>query len=235
MQILQVALTSLIAVIILFLITRFLGFKQVSQLTMFDYVIGISMGSIAADMAIELENPEHSIVAMLVFGLVAILVTLITRKSGKLRKKINGTTHIVYDKGVIYRENLKKSKIDLSEFLSMCRTQGYFNLKDIQTAVFEDNGSLSILPSCKTRPSRPDDFGLNPKQNYVKTNIIMDGKLCRNNLELTGKTEKWVENQIYKQGYSCVDDILLATLENNSNELVLYPMETETDTSDRFQ
>ena len=124
MELLKIAFTSVASVVTLFLLTKLMGNKQISQLSMFDYVIGISIGSIAAEFATELENPERTLVAMIVYAVIAYLVSLVTGKSTHMRKMINGKPLILFDKGKLYRENFKKAKIDLSEFLPHCRNQG---------------------------------------------------------------------------------------------------------------
>ena len=152
MEILQVLITSAVSLAVLFLLTKLMGNKQVSQLSMFDYIIGISIGSIAAEMATELENPENSLAAMIVYGVIAFLVSVISQRSTKVRKVMSGRPLVIMDNGIIYRENLKKARIDLSDFLTQCRTSGYFDLNQIQTAVMEYNGAISFLP---VRPLLP--------------------------------------------------------------------------------
>ena len=145
MEILKVVLTSLLSVVSLFIIAKILGHKQISQLDFFDYITGITIGSIAAELATELEKPFKPLIAMLVYGVVAVALTLIVSKFPKSRKFINGTPTIIMNNGKIYRKNMKKAKLDLTEFMVLCRQEGYFNLDDIQTAVFEYNGRLKAL------------------------------------------------------------------------------------------
>ena len=140
MELLQILLTSLLSVGALFLIAKLMGHKQMSQLDFFDYITGITIGSIAAELATELEQPLQPLIAIGVYGAMSILLSKITGLFPKTRKFINGSPTILMNNGKIYRKNLKKAKLDLSEFMVMCRQQGYFNLQDIQTAVFEFNG-----------------------------------------------------------------------------------------------
>ena len=201
MEILTIVLTSISSVITLFLLTKLMGNKQVSQLSMFDYIIGISIGSIAAEFATELENPEHSLIAMLVYGFSAYLVSIVTGKSTRLRKIIIGRPLILFDKGNLYRKNLKKARIDLSDFLTHCRNQGFFDLSQIRTAVFEYNGSVSILPVEVNRPIEPQDMNLNPVQQEIFVNVILDGNINEENLRKAGKDTKWLEKQLKNQGF----------------------------------
>ena len=108
-QIGMTVLTALLSIVVMFLLTKLMGTKQVSQMTMFDYVTGITVGSIAAELATELEEPAKPLTAMVVYGLVAVLISIITCKSLKLRAWITGKPLVLLENGVIYRENLKKA------------------------------------------------------------------------------------------------------------------------------
>ena len=133
----------------------------------FDYITGITVGSIAAEMATELEQPWKPLTAMVLYGIITLLMSLLSMKVPRARKYLNGTPTILMDQGKLYRENLKKAKLDLSEFMVMCRQQGYFDLRSIQTAVFEYNGKLTILPVTAQRPATPADLQLTPAQEQL--------------------------------------------------------------------
>ncbi|MGN1339362.1 MAG: DUF421 domain-containing protein [Oscillospiraceae bacterium] len=235
MVILQVTLTSLLSVVALFLLTKLMGNKQLSQLSMFDYIIGISIGSIAAEFATELENPEHSLLAMVIYALSAYLVSLVTNKSTRLRKMISGKPLILFDNGNLYRDNFKKSKIDLSDFLTQCRNMGYFDLAQVQTAVLEFNGSISILPVDKYRPLAPSDMNLNPTQQQLMVNVILDGNVNEENLTLTGNSMAWLTNQLHSQGFESPVEIFLGTVNTTNNTLTLYPTNEIKNNSDPFE
>ena len=235
MELLKIAFTSVASVVTLFLLTKLMGNKQISQLSMFDYVIGISIGSIAAEFATELENPERTLVAMIVYAVIAYLVSLVTGKSTHMRKMINGKPLILFDKGKLYRENFKKAKIDLSDFLTHCRNQGYFDLSQIQTAVFEYNGSISILPAEAHRPLEPSDMNMHPVQQEILVNVILDGNINEENLKRTGNNKIWLEKQLHSQGYHHIDEIYLGSVNTVDNTLLLYALEVENKTCDPFE
>ena len=201
MEIIKVLLTSLLSVGALFAVAKIMGHKQMSQLDFFDYISGITIGSIAAELATELEEPLKPLIAIAVYGAAAVLLSKITSLFPKTRKYINGTPTILMNNGKLYRENLKKAKLDLSEFMVMCRQQGYFNLSDIQTAVFEFNGKLSILPVSKKRPANPEDLNLSPAPEFIHTEVIMDGRILDENLKRMGLDDKWLLKQLNAQGY----------------------------------
>lgn len=123
MEIIKVILTSFLSAVSLFLIAKIIGHKQMSQLDFFDYITGITIGSIAAELATELEKPLKPLIAMIVYGIITIILALTTSKFPRMRKFINGTPTIIMNNGKIYRKNLKKSKLDLSEFMVMCRQE----------------------------------------------------------------------------------------------------------------
>ncbi len=217
MDFIKLILTSLLSVISLFLIAKIMGHKQVAQLDFFDYINGITIGSIAAELATDLETPWKPLIAMLVYGMIAVGLSLITSKFPKIRKYVNGSPTILMNDGKIYRKNMKKAKLDLSEFLTMCREQGYFDLNDIQTAIFEYNGKLTILPNSANRPITPADMKLHPEPDYINTELIMDGRIMGENLKRMGLDLKWLEKQIKAQGFHDVKEIFLGLCDNNNN------------------
>ena len=221
MEILKVVLTSILSVAALFIIAKILGHKQMSQLDFFDYITGITIGSIAAELATELEKPFKPLIAMLVYGVVAVTLTLVTSKFPKSRKFINGTPTIIMNNGKIYRKNMKKAKLDLTEFMVLCRQEGYFNLNDIQTAVFEYNGRLTVLPKSFKRAVNPEDLGISPKVEYISTEVIMDGRILEENLKRMGLDHIWLEKQIKEQGFKNAKEIILGLCDENK-QLTLF-------------
>jgi uncharacterized membrane protein YcaP (DUF421 family) len=226
MEILQIALTSAASLAMLFLLTKLMGNKQVSQLTMLDYIIGISIGSIAAEMATDLETPTHSLTAMITYGVIAAGVSLVSQRSLKARKIMSGKPLILLDNGKIYRKNMKKGRIDLSEFLMQCRSQGYFDISLIQTAVMEFNGNISILPLSTDRPVTPADIELSPQQEKLTTAVIMDGHVDEKNLKITGNNEIWLTKQLHEQGYNNPSEVFLAMCDSN-NKLTIFAMDND--------
>lgn len=222
MDILKVILTALLSVAALLVITKIMGHKQVSQLDFFDYVSGITIGSIGAELATELEEPYKPLIALAVYCGASLLLRLLAHKLPRTRKYINGTPSILFDGGKLYRINLKKAKIDLSEFMLMCREQGYFDLDEIQTAVFEHNGKLSILPKAANRPATPEDLKITVKATHIGVEVIMDGRILGENLARMGQNEKWLETQIKSQGFKNAKEIFLGVYCAQEDKLTLY-------------
>lgn len=215
MDFLCVCLTSLFSFGALFVIAKFIGHKQISQLDFFDYITGITIGSIAAEMATELENPWKPLTAMVIYGAVSWLLSILSNKFPRMRKYLNGTPTILMDHGKLYRENFKKAKLDLSEFMVMCRQQGYFDLTGIETAVYEYSGKLTILPVSDKRPATPSDMNLHPEQELLFTELIMDGRVLEDNLKRMGLDLTWLNKQLEQNRIHSPKEVFLAVCDKN--------------------
>ena len=225
MEIVNLILTALLSVVALFVITKTMGHKQVAQLDFFDYVSGITIGSIAAELATELEKPYKPLIALAIYGLVSLLLNLATHKFPRTRKFINGTPTILFSNGKLFRRNLKQAKLDLSEFMLLCREQGYFDLDEIETAIFEHNGKLSVLPKAKNRPATPEDLKIKAKPTHIGVEVIMDGRVMGENLSRIGRDGAWLSKRLKLQGYADAKGIFLAIYRPDRDKLTLYPNE----------
>lgn len=212
---------SLISLILLFLICKLIGKKQVSELSLFDYVIGISIGNFAAEMIMDIEgNFLNGVVAIIVFGLSSFFVSLIALKSIILRRILIGTPTIIVQNGKILKENLVKTKIDINELLEEVRTNGYFDLSEVEYVIMEANGKLSILPKSENKQVTLKDMNIKTDKASLCANVIIDGKIMNNNLSNMKKDEEWLYKELKIKGVN-LDEILLATLDNNE-KLVIY-------------
>jgi len=218
MEILKIIGLSIGSIIILFTLTKIMGQREMSQLSIFDYFITITIGSIAAEMSTSLENNFiQPVVAMIVYAVITLIVSFLNTKFVKLRPILSGKTLILYDNGTLFKENFKKAKIDLNEFLVQCRTSGFFNLSDIKTALLEENGKISFLPYSDKRPANPSDFNMKPKEDGIITNLILDGKIMEENLKELKVDKLWLMEMLQKQGIIKTDNIFLATYNTDGN------------------
>ena len=220
-EVLTTSYRAIISLAVLFLVTKMIGKKQVSELSLFDYVIGISIGNFAAEMTINLESQEiNGIVAVLIFGIVAYIVSYITMKSIYLRRFFIGVPTIIIDKGKINYKNMKKFKMDINDLLEQARINGYFDLSEIECGIMEANGIMSFkLKDIYDTPTNKD-LNINTKNIGICANIIIDGKYMKNNISNMNKNIEWVENKIKDMGYN-INNILLATL-NEKDEINIY-------------
>lgn len=181
-----------------------------SELNMFDYINGITIGSIAAELATgEFTDIYDGVMAMVIYSLIAIMLTFLSQKSLLLRRFITGKSIIIYDNGKFYNKNLSTAKIDINEILVMCRSKGYFNFDEIQTIILESNGQLSILPKGKNRPLTPDDMKITVLQSGVEAVVIQDGKVLERNLKATGNNIEWLKKELKKQNIKTSEVSLL--------------------------
>ncbi len=218
MDLLKICLSSIGSVTALFVLMKILGNRQMSQLSMFDYINGITIGSIAAEMATSLENDfMKPLTAMIIYTAVIYLLYIISSKSLKARKVINGKSFILYENGKLIEKNFKKSKLDINEFLTQCRINGYFNLADLECAVLETTGHISFSPLSTKRPVIPEDLNLSPPQDKRVVNVIIDGQIIEENLKYTGNNKTWLENNLKNQKKSDISKIFLATCDINNN------------------
>lgn len=209
---LKVVLTTVLSVVLLFIITRLIGYRQLSELSLFDYINGITIGSIAAELA-TCENDEvlPIAVAMVIYGVFSILVALLTDKSIAMRKLFIGNPTLLMKNGRLYYEGFRKSRLDVNEFLMKCRNNGYFDITQIDTAILEPNGRVSFLPVSQNRPATPKDMKLSVTQDTLVANVIIDGKIIDRSLEAIGKDRKWLADKLKSQNYSDYNNILLAS------------------------
>lgn len=208
---------SIGSLIVLFLITKLMGKKQVSELSLFDYVIGISIGNFTAEMVMNFDYQYiNGIIAIVSFGIVSYLVSIITMKSIKLRRLLIGIPTVIIEDGKISLEALKSTKLDINDLLEQCRTMGYFDITEISYAILEVNGKMSILPKSDYQVPNLVDLNIKTDKAYLSINIIIDGKLMNENLKNSNKNEEWLKKELKKQGYSNYNNILLATLTNGN-------------------
>lgn len=235
MSFIKVILTSLASVITLFLLTKLTGKKQVGELSMFDYINGITIGSIAAEMATadkwEFIDP---FIAMIVYALASVAISCFSQKSLAMRKYLTGTTELLYKNGKIYNEILKKSRIDIIEFLSQLRVNGYFDLNDVSEVYMEPNGRFSIIPTENVRPSTPKDLNLNPKQTKPAVIVVSDGVFIRENMKSASVTEKTIISTAKANGASSIQDVFLATVSRDGS-ISVYLRTSQKPANDIFQ
>ena len=234
-DIFKILLTSLASILALFVLTKLMGNRQMSQMSMFDYVNGITIGSIAAEFATSLEGDFlKPLTAMVVYAAVAACISFATCKSMWLRRFINGRPIVLYENGKLYEKNLAYARLDINEFLTQCRVGGYFDLAELETAIFETNGQISFLPLSKNRPVTPDDLQMEPQPETPAIAVIIDGTVIAENLKCSGNNDEWLKKELAAQHIKSPNEVFLATC-NTQNELTIYKKTGEIIKHDIFE
>lgn len=224
----EVVIRCIIAMTTLFFMTKLLGKKQVSELSLFDYVVGISIGNFASEMAINLEAEFfNAMLAIVVFGVLAYIISILTLKSLKLRKFFIGSPTILLEHGNLIYKNMKKSMIDVNDILSQAREMGYFDISEVEFAILEANGKISFLPKGEYKNINIKDMNLKIEKQGLCANVIMDGNIMNDNLNNIGKDEEWLLHELDVKGKN-VSDILLATVDIN-DKIVIFDRRKDID------
>ncbi len=212
-EILKIIVTTTVSIIVLFLLTKLVGNKQLSELNMFDYIVSITIGSIAAELATELENPEQPLTAMIAYGVISFGVSVLCSKSIVVRRIIFGHSVILMKNGKLYKKSFKKCRLDLNEFLMQCRLNGFYDLSAVDTAVMEASGKISFLPRAAKRPATPEDLKIVPTGEGIFLNAVMDGEIMHENLRAVGRDEKWLLSELLAHGFAGPEGIYLAIID----------------------
>ena len=212
----QAAVHSLVSVVVLFAFTRLAGKKQISQLSFFHYVIGISIGSIAAAFAVDLdiEFPEF-LTSVIIYGLFPILLSQISLHNHMGRKILTGSPVILIQDGKIIENNLRKTKLSVEDLLEECRIKNAFNLSEVEFAVLETNGQVSVQMKPPNLPLTPKDMDIKTQYKGLCANLIIDGLVMEENLKIIDKNKKWLLEELSKQNITDTSDILLAFTDNS--------------------
>ena len=231
-NILYTILRATLSMLVLFLLSRMLGPRQISQMSLYDYILGITIGSIAATMAIDNSIPIYvSVVAMAVYALFTLIMSLLTNKSIKARKFFSQTPKVLMENGKIIENNLRKTHIDINDLTSAARTQGIFDLGSVLFAVIEPTGSISFLQNKESMPLTQESM-TSQEQNTVFANVIIDGNVMPNALKAIGKDRQWLNKALHDAGTKA-DKVLLASADKDG-KIRIYDKYTVSNGKDYF-
>jgi uncharacterized membrane protein YcaP (DUF421 family) len=213
-----IALRSLFAFVAVLLMARWLNKEQLSHLTFIDWIVGITIGSIAANMATDFQGRSWSyMTALVAFSAAAYLVGFITEKSRPVRKLIEGEPTVVIHNGRILEHNMAKLRYNLDNLLSQLRDKNVFNIEDVEFALLEGNGGLSVLLKSQKRPVTPADLNVPTSYEGVSSEIIVDGQVIYQNLRQNELDEQWLIAELKKRGYNSPRDIMFASLSSDGH------------------
>ena len=219
-----VLINSSIAFIYLFIISKLLGKKQIAQLEFIDYAVGISLGSIAAEMATNSDKPFYFyLIAMSIFFVFAFVVAFVGRKNTFLKRWLKGKpATLIYDGKIDYKQ-LKKSNIDVNDLLSMLREKGYFDIADVAYAVFEPSGDLSVMPVGAQKPLVMEDYDKEKIEKAELSNVlIVDGTISKSGLSEINKDEAWLYDRLKIRDKKELDNIILAVYDDKNDSFNVH-------------
>lgn len=222
MDFLNVILKSIFSIVVLFLVTKVVGKKQVSELSLFDYIIGISIGNFAAEIIMD-DFHEYilGLVAMVTFGVSALFVSIMSMKSIIFRRLVFGVPTIIMQDGKILVNSMKKVRIDINDLLEQARGSGYFDLEEIAYAIMEASGKISFLSKDMYSILKKKDMGIKSAKDSLVANVIIDGNIIDKNIKNTDTTKEWIINQLKVKGFTTYENIILATYKNNKLNIYL--------------
>lgn len=216
--ILVVIIRSAIAFFSLLFLMRLIGKQQISQLTFFDYIVGITIGSIASTLSVQVnENTLATLTGMVIWTLLAILIALLGVKSINVRRAVDGEATVVIANGKILEDNLKKIMIPIDELISELRTKNVFNIADVEFALFEPNGKLSVQLKSQKQPLTPADLNIPVQYSGLPVNLIINGKILPEKLDSLKLTKAWLYHQLKKENITDIALVSLAQLDAKGN------------------
>ncbi|MCQ6282784.1 DUF421 domain-containing protein [Bacillus sp. EB600] len=211
---------SIIFIIFLFLTTKLLGKKQISQLTFFEYVVGITVGSVAGEVVTGLEsNMFYGGLAIFILGSITFLVNLYSIKSKRFRDMVEGTGTVVIEGGKILEDNLKREKYTIDDLSSLLRQKNIFKIADVEFAVLEPRGKISALLKKENQPLTSKDLQIKAANEKEPQTVIMDGAILDEALRSSGKSREWLQLELDKLEVT-IDNVFLGQL-NSYGELTV--------------
>lgn len=218
MMYIQALVRSVISIVVLFAFTKLIGKRQMSNMSLFDYINGMTIGSIAGEMATGVErNLWVGVIAMSFYGGVVFLMDFIDRKSIRARRFFSGVPTLLYQDGKFLKKNFARAQLSISEFQEMCRVSGYYDITRIASAQLESSGRLSILAKSDLQTVTLADLKIPATEKAVPPiSVIYDGKILDRNLIQLGKNTAWLEKTLKEQKV-VLSDVFLATVDGQGN------------------
>ncbi|WP_112180199.1 MULTISPECIES: DUF421 domain-containing protein [Paraliobacillus] len=218
MSISTLSIRLVIAFATLLILTRMTGRKEISQMTFFNFVSGIAIGTIGASLAIDQTlSIRNGVYALAVWSAITIVIGIIDLKSTKFRYAVAGQPRVVIKEGKIMEEELRKVRLDIDALNVLLRKKNIFAINDVDYAIFETDGSLSVDKKEKVKPLAKTDLQIQNKANVfpTPTMIVSDGKIDNNNLEKLHLNKDWVMKQLESAGVGSIDEVFYAAVQKD--------------------
>lgn len=208
---LAIAIDIFVGFIALFTITKVLGRNQFSQITPFDFISALILGELLGNAVYDPEiNVKEVVFASVLWGILIFTTEMLTQKVKKLRKLLEGDPVIVIHHGQLQYKSLAKSKLDLNQLQNLLRQQGFFSIEEVEFAILETNGIISVLPKSQYAPPNTEDLHLELKPVYLPVTLIIDGEVLYDNLTEAGFNEEWLQQQLANHNIFDYKDVLFA-------------------------
>ncbi len=208
---------SVVMFLALFIIVKIQGKKQIKNLTFYDYVLSIAIGSIAADSIISLDTPLYDgLMALAVFGLIGYIMSVISFNNPNVSEILDGQPLILFENGNFNYHNLEVAKLNVAKVLENCRLKGCFDINELDCAVLEASGDVSILLKGNSQPLTSKDLKNSMQKNNLKQSlnyeIIVDGVINETELKKAKKTKTWLNNYL-KENKKKLENISLLVID----------------------
>ncbi|HLS10312.1 DUF421 domain-containing protein [Lentibacillus sp.] len=211
----EILIRSVVFLIVLFLITKGLGKKQMSQLNIFQYITGIVIGSIVAIHVTDATtNPVYGILALAVWFLIPLAVEFLSLKSKRFRNIVQGKGTVLIQNGKIMKDNLKKERFTTDNLLEELRNNQVFNAADVEFAVLEQTGKVNILPKKENQPVTPKILGQQVAPEKEPQTVIMDGKVLLEPLANASLNTDWLDTELAKMNVS-IENVFLGQVDSD--------------------
>ena len=195
---------------------RIMGKGELSELQPFELVIIILISEVASIPMEKTDIPLiNGIISIFTLVLLQILISYMNLKSEKARKIICGKPSVLIDKGKIVESELKALRININDLIEQLRIKNYINIQDVEYAILETNGELSVIPKPAKRPITAADLNLKPEETFIPISLIIDGSINYENLQKANKDIGWLREEIKKHNIKDIKDILYCTVDNN--------------------
>ncbi|MGD8191953.1 DUF421 domain-containing protein [Brevibacillus ginsengisoli] len=210
----NILIRSVLAFVTLFVLAKLIGKRQISQLTYIEYIVGISIGDIAAFMATDMDGPlYHSFISMGIFAAIPILLEFLSLKSKKVREAVQGRPTILVKDGKILEDNLKKERITVEDFMEQLRMKDVFRVADVEFALMETSGDVSILLKAENQPVTPKHLNLRVSPAEEPQAVIIDGVMMDESLSNLGLNRNWLDAELKKAGVA-LENVFLGQVDN---------------------
>jgi uncharacterized membrane protein YcaP (DUF421 family) len=211
---LEILIRGIGVFIITLLVTRLVGKTQVGQLTVSDFINAIVIGSIGAAAVTDLkENGWYYVFGLLLFGLLTVGAEYLAMKYRPARKLLEGEPTVIIHNGKILEDNMRKLIYHMDDLTMQLRDKGVFNIADVEFAVLEPNGKLSVLLKSQKQPLTPQDLQLPTRYQGIPSEMIIDGVVIQQNLKQNNLTEEWLYQELEKQGIKSIQEVMYASLD----------------------